>query len=356
MEKQEKNQLKDLLKKYIDSTPMDSNQLMSASEVINRLDDSSENGTTKDGKTSSKKSATELNIELEKANEFLKYVTNMYAKAFGIDESELEDSDNEGSDNEDSSEDSVSVFDLDIKEADDIYDNLYDWGLEDADVAIDKDGNVLVYGLFPEDISHFTEAFNDAFSKDMSKQDITDYLKDAYNRYNSNKPLEDSYDEGYPIGDDLRNGRVFLKEMVVKFPHMDAVEEEYDLFLDAVGGKSEPAIYHYYADGVKYIISKFPEKKSFDMIDKKFPLYDTEGISHPTPFDEYNQLPFSVSLDKMMVTSVDGEFELNKWEDFNANRQYFSFTNNSKMFIIYRLYASSEFYLLTTIDLSTLNL
>jgi len=148
--------------------------------------------------------------------------------------------------------------------------------------------------------------------------------------------------------------------MVVKFPPMGSEEEKYDLFLDAVGGKSEPAIYHYYADGVKYIISKFSEKESFDIIYKRFPLYDTEGISHPTPSDEYKQLPFSVSLDKMLVTNGNDEFELNKWEDFNANRQYFSFTNNSKMFIIYRLYdrlyASSEFYLLTTIDLSTLNL
>lgn len=179
MEKQEKNQLKDLLKKYLDSTPMDSNQSSSANNIINMLDDSGENGATKDGKTSNNKSATELNKNLEEANEFLKYVTNMYANALGIDESELEDS--------------VSLFDLDIKEADDISNNLYDWGLEDADVAIDKDGNVLVYGLLPGDVLQFTEAFNDAFSKDMSNQDITDYLKDAYNRYNSNKPLKDSY-------------------------------------------------------------------------------------------------------------------------------------------------------------------
>ena len=147
MEKQEKNQLKELLKKYIDSTPMDSNQSSSANNIINMLDDSSENGATKDGKTSSNKSATELNKNLEEANEFLKYVTNMYANALGIDESELEDSDND-----DSFEDSVSVFDLDIKEADDIYDNLYDCGLEDAGVDIDKDGNVLVFGLLPGDV------------------------------------------------------------------------------------------------------------------------------------------------------------------------------------------------------------
>lgn len=348
MEKQEKNQLKELLKKYLDSTPMDSNQSSSANDIINMLDASSTSGPTKDGKASSNKSATELNKNLEEANEFLKYVTNMYANALGIDESELEDSDNEGSDNEDSSEDSVSLFDLDIKEADDISDNLYDWGLEDAEVDIDKDGNVLVYGLLPGDVTHFTEAFNDAFSKDMSTQDITDYLKDAYNRYNSNKPLKDSYEEGYPIGDDLRNGRVFLKEMVVKFPHMDAVEEKYDLFLDAVGGKSEPAIYNYYVDGVKYIISKFPEKKSFDMVDKRFPLYDK------TSLDGDNQLPFSVSLDKMMVTSGDGEketFKLNKLKSNNELLQYYLFTTGDKAFVIYNFDDSNSFYLKNMLDL-----
>jgi len=347
MEKQEKNQLKDLLKKYLDSTPMDSNQLMSASEVINMLDDSNTNGgPTKEEKNRSKKSATELNKDLEEANEFLKYVTNMYAKAFGIDESELEDSDNlEESDNDDISDDSVSVFDLDIKESEYISNNLYDWGLEDAEVDIDKDGNVLVYGLLPGDVLQFTEAFNDAFSKDMSNQDITDYLKDAYNRYNSNKPLKDSYEEGYPIGDDLRNGRVFLKEMVVKFPHMDAVEEKYDLFLDAVGGKIEPAIYHYYVDGVKYIISKFPEKKSFDVVDKRFPLYDK------TPLDGDNQLPFSVSLDKMLVTGEKEDFELNKLKSNNERLQYYFFTTGNKAFVIYTSDDSNAFYLKNTFDI-----
>lgn len=336
MEKQEKNQLKNLLKKYLDSTSMDSNQLMSVSEVINRLDDSSAKGPTKDGKNSNKKSATELNKELEEDNEFLKYVTHMCEKAFNIDESELEDSNNE-----DSYGSSVSVFDLDIKEAEKISDNLYDWGLEGADVDIDKDGNVLVFGLSPVDATHFTEAFNDAFSKDMTQQDITDYLKDAYNRYNNNKPLKYSYEEGSPIGDDLRNGRVFLIEMVVKFPHMDAVEEEYDLFLDAVGGKSEPAIYHYYADGVKYIISKFPEKESFDMIDKRFPLYD----------DADKQLPFSISLDKMMVTGEKENFELNKLKYNDGERQYYSFENGDKLFIIYKSYFSTKFRLSNTLNI-----
>ena len=258
MEKQEKKQLKDLLKKYIDSTPMDSN----VEEVLSMLDDSNTNeGPTRDEKNSSKKSATELNKDLEEAKKFLKYVTNMCANAFGIDEAELEDSDNE-----DSSEDSVSVFYLDIKEADDISDNLYDCGLEDAEVDIDKEGNVLVYGLLPGDVTHFTEAFNDAFSKDMSTQDITDYLKDAYNRYNSNKPLKDSYEEGYPIEDDLRNGRVFLKEMVVKFPHVNAVEEEYKLFEDGDN-------FYFYFDGVKYIINKTPEENYFSLIDKVYPIF-----------------------------------------------------------------------------------
>lgn len=345
MEKQEKNQLKDLLKKYIDSTPMDSNQSSSANNIINMLDDSSENGTTKDGKTSSNKSATELNKNLEEANEFLKYVTNMYANALGIDESELEDSDNEGSDNEDSSEESVSLFDLDIKEADDISDNLYDWGLEDAEVDIDKDGNVLVYGLFPKDIPHFTEAFNDAFSKDMSKQDITDYLKDAYNRYNSNKPLKDSYDEGCPIEDDPQNGRVFLKEMVVKFPPMGSKEEkEYELFQD-YDNFLEPKDYHYYVDGVKYIIRKSPEKESFDIIDKRFPLYDT------TPLDGDKKLLFLVSLDKMMVTGEKENFELNKLEYTDGDHQYYSFENGDKLLVIYKRYYSNTFYLKNMLDL-----
>ena len=179
MDNQEKKQLKDLLKKYLGSTPMDSNQLMSVSEVLNSLEED---------KSGNKLTSQELSKELEEANEFLKYVTNMCANAFGIDESELEDSNNE-----DSYDELVSVFDIDIKEAEKISDNLYEEGLEDADVNIDKDGNVLVYELFSDDIPHFTEAFNDAFSKDMSDQDITDYLKDAYNRYNSNKPLKDSY-------------------------------------------------------------------------------------------------------------------------------------------------------------------
>ena len=336
MEKQEKNQLKELLKKYIDSTPMDSNQSSSANDIINRLDDSSENGTTKDGKTSSNKSATELNKELEEANEFLKYVTNMYTNALGIDESELEDSDND-----DSFEDSVSVFDLDIKEADDIYDNLYDWGLEDAGVDIDKDGNVLVFGILPGDVTHFTEAFNDAFSKDMSTQDITDYLKDAYNRYKSNKPLKDSYEEGSPIEDDLQNGRVFLKEMVVKFPPMGSEEEkEYELFQD-FDNFMEPKNYHYYVDGVKYIISKLPEKESFEILDKRFPLYD----------DADKQLPFSISLDKMMVTGEKENFELNKLKYNDGECQYYSFENGDKLFIIYKYYDINEFYLSNTINI-----
>jgi len=371
MEKQEKNQLKDLLKKYIDSTSMDSDKLMSVEEVLSMLDDSSENGEPIKGefnlspedylkgaglqdkisvKNSNKKSATELNEELEEANEFLKYVTNMYANAFGIDESELEDLDNDDShedsydeylDNGDSYDSSVSVFDLDIKEANDIYDNLYDWGLEDTDVDIDKDGNVLVYGLFPEDIPHFTEAFNDAFSKDMTQQDITDYLKDAYNRYNNNKPLKDSYEEGYPIGDDLRNGRVFLKDMVVKFPPMGSEEEkEYELFQD-FDNFMEPKNYHYYVDGVKYIISKLPEKESFEILDKRFPLYD----------DADKQLPFSISLDKMMVTGEKENFELNKLKYNDGECQYYSFENGDKLFIIYKSYFSTKFRLSNTLNI-----
>jgi len=356
MEKQENNELKDLLKKYLDSTSMDS--LISVSEVINMLDDSSTSGEQTEesvlssaddhltyadlyeklfGDASGKKlTSRELSKELEEFSDFLKQVIHMCDKVFNVDETELEDSDND-----DSSEDSVSVFDLDIKEADDIYDNLYDWGLEDADVSVDKDGNVLVYELFSDDIPHFTEAFNDAFSKDMSDQDITDYLKDAYNRYNSNKPLKDSYDEGYPIEGNLRNGRVFLKDMVVKFPPMDAVEDEYDLFSESVDGKSEPAIYHYYADGVKYIISKFPEKESFDMIDKRFPLYD----------DVDKQLLFSVSLDKMMVTGEKENFELNKLKYNDGKCQYYSFENGDNLFIIYKCYDINEFYLSNTINL-----
>jgi len=373
MKKQEKKQLKDLLKKYLDSTPMDSNQLMSASEVINGLDDSSTNsGPTNEeknsptdwlispddwlkaielpdkisGKNSSKKSATELNKDLEEANEFLKYVTNMYAKAFGIDESELEDSDNlEESDNDDSYEDSVSVFDLDIKESDDISDNLYDWGLEDAEVDIDKDGNVLVYGLLPGDVLQFTEAFNDAFSKDMSNQDITDYLKDAYNRYNSNKPLKDSYDEGCPIEDAPQNGRVFLKEMVVKIPYMDDAEVEYDLLSDANNGTFiDPKYYHYYVDGVKYIISKFPEEDHFTLLDKRFPLYDK------TPLDGNNQLPYSISLDKMLVTDEKEDFELNKLKANNERLQYYFFTTDNKAFVIYTSDDSNAFYLKNAFD------
>jgi len=360
MEKQEKNQLKELLKKYLDSTPMDSNQSSSANNIINMLDTSSENVPTNkkgkisvedllkavelhekiSGKNSSKKSATELSKDLEEAKEFLKYVTNMYANAFGIDESELEDSDND-----DSYEDSVSVFDLDIKEADDISDNLYDWGLEDADVNIDKDGNVLVYGLLPDDVPHFTEAFDDAFSKDMSKQDITDYLKDAYNRYNSNKPIKDSYEEGYPIGDDLRNGRVFLKDMVVKFPHMDAIEEEYELFPDATDNKYIDDIYHYYIDGVKYIISKLPEEDRFSLLDKRFPLYDT------TPLDGYKQLPFAISLDKMLVITKEEDIELDELKSKSENYQYYSFEVNNKLFIIYHHEGENSLYLHNVIDL-----
>lgn len=341
MEKQEKNQLKDLLKKYIDSTPMDSNQSSSANNIINMLDDSSENGTTKDGKTSSNKSATELNKNLEEANEFLKYVTNMYANALGIDESELEDSDKEGSDNEDSSEDSVSLFDLDIKESEYISNNLYDWGLEDAEVDIDKDGNVLVYGLLPDDVPHFTEAFNDAFSNDMSKQDITDYLKDAYNRYNSNKTLKDSYEEGYPIEDDLRNGRVFLKDMVVKFPHVNAVEEEYDLFEDGDN-------FYFYFDGVKYILNKTPEASYFSLIDKVYPLYDNDsskvGYHAHTPFEINKETPFGVSLDNMRVTSEDGEYTLVKLTEYNQELPHFSFVADNILFLIYFDQSLNAFY------------
>lgn len=341
MEKQEKNQLKDLLKKYLDSTPMDSNQSSSANNIINMLDDSSENGTTKDGKTSSNKSATELNKNLEEANEFLKYVTNMYANALGIDESELEDSDKEGSDNEDSSEDSVSIFDLDIKESEYISNNLYDWGLEDAEVDIDKDGNVLVYGLLPDDVPHFTEAFNDVFSNDMSKQDITDYLKDAYNRYNSNKTLKDSYEEGYPIEDDLRNGRVFLKDMVVKFPHVNAVEEEYDLFEDGDN-------FYFYFDGVKYILNKTPEAIYFSLIDKVYPLYDNDsskvGYHAHTPFEINKETPFGISLDNMRVTSEDGEYTLVKLTEYNQELPHFSFVADNILFLIYFDQSLNAFY------------
>jgi len=343
MEKQEKNQLKDLLKKYLDSTPMDSNQSSSANDIINMLDDSNTNGgPTKEEKNRSKKSATELNKDLEEANEFLKYVTNMYAKAFGIDESELEDSDNlEESDNDDISDDSVSVFDLDIKESEYISNNLYDWGLEDAEVDIDKDGNVLVYGLLPGDVLQFTEAFNDAFSKDMSNQDITDYLKDAYNRYNSNKPLKDSYEEGYPIGDDLRNGRVFLKDMVVKFPHMDAVEEEYDLFEDGDN-------FYFYFDGVKYILNKTPEASYFSLIDKVYPLYDNDsskvGYHAHTPFEINKETPFGVSLDNMRVTSEDGEYTLVKLTEYNQELPHFSFVADNILFLIYFDQSLNAFY------------
>lgn len=344
MEKQEKNQLKELLKKYLDSTPMDSNQSSSANDIINMLDASSTSGPTKDGKASSNKSATELNKELEKDNKFLKYATDMYANALGIDESELEDSDNE-----DSYDDQVSVFDLDIKEADDISDNLYDWGLEDADVNIDKDGNVLVYGLFPDDVPHFTEAFNDAFSKDMSKQDITDYLKDAYNRYNSNKPLEDSHDEGCPIEADPQNGRVFLKEMVVKLPHMDDAEVVYDLFPDANDGTFiDPKYYHYYVDGVKYIISKFPEEDHFTLLDKRFPLYEGRELY---PFEVYKQLPFAVSLDKMLVITAEEDIELDELKSKNEDYQYYSFEVNNKLFIIYHHEGEDSFYLHNVIDI-----
>lgn len=270
----------------------------------------------------------------------------MYANALGIDESELEDSDNEGSDNEDSSEDSVSLFALDIKEADDISDNLYDCGLEDAEVVIDKDGNVLVYGLLPGDVLQFTEAFNDAFSKDMSNQDITDYLKDAYNRYNSSKPLKDSYEEGCPIEDDPQNGRVFLKEMVVKIPYMDDAEVEYDLLSDANNGTFiDPKYYHYYVDGVKYIISKFPEEDHFTLLDKRFPLYDK------TPLDGDNQLPFTISLDKMLVTSGEEDIELDELKSKNKNYQYYSFESNNKLFIIYHFEGEDSFYLHNMIDL-----
>jgi len=376
MEKQEKNQLKDLLKKYIDSTPMDSNQSSSANNIINMLDDSSTNEHNKEtvfpsvedyltavelyeklfGDDSGKKlTSHELSKELEEATNFLNHVTHMCAKAFNIDESELEDhkgkedSDNKSSkenlDNEEDYDDSVSVFDLDIKESEYISNNLYDWGLEDAEVDIDKDGNVLVYGLLPDDVPHFTEAFNDAFSKDMSKQDITDYLKDAYNRYNSNMPLKDSYDEGCPIEDDPQNGRVFLKEMVVKIPYMDDAEVGYDLLSDANNGTFiDPKYYHYYVDGVKYIISKFPEEDHFTLLDKRFPLYDK------TPLDGNNQLPYSISLDKMLVTDEKEDFELNKLKANNERLQYYFFTTDNKAFVIYTSDDSNAFYLKNAFD------
>jgi len=377
MEKQENNQLKDLLKKYLDSTPMDSNQQSSASSVINMLDNSSTN--VKQDKEAVKPSADdylsavelyeklfgddsgkkltshELSKELEEATNFLNHVIHMCEKAFNIDESELEDpkgnedSDNKSSkenlDNEEDYDDSVSVFDLDIKESEYISNNLYDWGLEDAEVDIDKDGNVLVYGLLPDDVPHFTEAFNDAFSKDMSKQDITDYLKDAYNRYNSNMPLKDSYDEGCPIEDDPQNGRVFLKEMVVKIPYMDDAEVGYDLLSDANNGTFiDPKYYHYYVDGVKYIISKFPEEDHFTLLDKRFPLYDK------TPLDGDNQLPYSISLDKMLVTDEKEDFELNKLKANNERLQYYFFTTDNKAFVIYTSDDSNAFYLKNAFD------
>jgi len=377
MEKQEKNQLKDLLKKYIDSTPMDSNQSSSANNIINMLDDSSTNEHNKEtvfpsvedyltavelyeklfGDDSGKKlTSHELSKELEEATNFLNHVIHMCEKAFNIDESELEDpkgnedSDNKSSkenlDNEEDYDDSVSVFDLDIKESEYISNNLYDWGLEDAEVDIDKDGNVLVYGLLPDDVPHFTEAFNDAFSKDMSKQDITDYLKDAYNRYNSNKPLKDSYDEGCPIEDDPQNGRVFLKEMVVKIPYMDDAEVGYDLLSDANNGTFiDPKYYHYYVDGVKYIISKFPEEDHFTLLDKRFPLYDK------TPLDGDNQLPYSISLDRMLVTDEKEDFELNKLKSNNERLQYYFFTTGNKAFVIYTSDDSNAFYLKNTFDI-----
>lgn len=313
MEKQEKNQLKNLLKKYLDSTPMDSNQLMSASEVLNSLEED---------KSGKKLTSQELSKELEEANEFLKYVTNMCEKAFNIDESELEDSNND-----DSHEDSVSVFDLDIKEANDISDNLYDWGLEDAEVDIDKDGNVLVYGLLPGDVLQFTEAFNDAFSKDMSNQDITDYLKDAYNRYYSNKPLKDSYDEGCPIEDDPQNGRVFLKEMVVKIPHMGSEEEKYELFEDGDN-------FYFYFDGVKYILNKKPEADCFSIIDKVYPLFSKAVL--PAPFE--------VSLDNMRVTSEDGEYTLVKLTEYKQELPHFSFVADNTLFLIYFEKSLNAFY------------
>jgi len=173
----------------------------------------------------------------------------------------------------------------------------------------------------------------------MTQQDITDYLKGAYNRYN-NKPLKDSYDEGYPIEDALRNGRVFLKDMVVKFPPMGSEEEkEYELFQD-YDNFIEPKNYHYYVDGIKYIISKLPEKESFEILDKRFPLYD-----------EDDQLPFSISLDRMTVTDEEDVSELNELKYNAGNNKYYSFENGDKLFIIYKCYDINEFYLSNTINL-----
>lgn len=208
MEKQEKNQLKDLLKKYLDSTPMDSNQSSSANNIINMLDDSSTNEHNKEtvfpsvedyltavelyeklfGDDSGKKlTSHELSKELEEATNFLNHVTHMCAKAFNIDESELEDhkgnedSDNKSSkenlDNEEDYDDSVSVFDLDIKEADDISDKsniggavTNNWAsLEKYSAVLPINNHSKYHAKFKEDILKLSDNYVKVINERDSK-------------------------------------------------------------------------------------------------------------------------------------------------------------------------------------------
>lgn len=103
---------------------------------------------------------------------------------------------------------------------------------------------------------------------------------------------------------------------------------------------TEPKDYHYYVDGVKYIIRKSPEKESFEILDKRFPLYD----------DADKQLPFSISLDRMLVTDEKEDFELNKLKSNNERLQYYFFTTGNKAFVIYTSDDSNAFYLKNVFD------
>ena len=127
---------------------------------------------------------------------------------------------------------------------------------------------------------------------------------------------------------------------------MDDAEVGYDLLSDANNGTFiDPKYYHYYVDGVKYIISKFPEEDHFTLLDKRFPLYDK------TPLDGDNQLPYSISLDRMLVTDEKEDFELNKLKSNNERLQYYFFTTGNKAFVIYNADDSNAFYLKNVFDI-----
>lgn len=146
MDKKEKENLQDLLEKYYEDEANDSDSSEVTKNMLNQLEDDSD-------------------------------------EEYGPCTDEDHGQDTDG----------INIYDLDLPEGDTLYENLYDEGLEDAEIKIDSEGNVLTYGLLPGDTICFVDAFTDSFPR-KDQQEVTEYLKNAYDD-KVNRTDTDSSDE-----------------------------------------------------------------------------------------------------------------------------------------------------------------